>query len=83
MPASNAVTLNLLPVGQQATVLAMSGSEDIYKRLAALGITVGRPITMLRRALGQGPLHVRVGTTEIMLRVDQARTITISLPGGN
>lgn len=77
VPHSNALTLNLLPVGQQAIVLAMSSSEDIYNRLAALGINVGRPITMLRRALGKGPVHVRVGTTEIMLRVEQARTIKV------
>ena len=80
VPPSNALTLNLLPVGRQATVLSMASSEDIYNRLAALGINVGRPITMLRRALGRGPVHVRVGTTEIMLRVEQARTIQISPP---
>ena len=43
-------------------------------RLEALGIKPGQQVRVLRRGWWSGPIHLRVGMTELMLRrVDAAR----------
>jgi ferrous iron transport protein A len=42
-----------------------------------LGLRVGKSIHVLRRGALGGPLHVRVGTTEIIIRRTDARQICV------
>jgi len=42
-----------------------------------MGFRTGRQIVMLRRGWLSGPLHVRIGTTEVMLRCREAREIEV------
>jgi ferrous iron transport protein A len=48
------------------------------RRLKALGLGQGQRIHLLRRAWMAGPLHVRVGMTELMLRRVDANHIRIA-----
>jgi ferrous iron transport protein A len=66
-----------LPVGQPGTILSVSGDEGVLQRLSALGIGQGKTISVLRRAWWAGPLHLRVGMTELMLRRRDALAIRI------
>jgi ferrous iron transport protein A len=50
---------------------------ELQTRLQALGVKPGRVIEVLRRAGVGGPLHVRVGGTEFMLRRQQAAHILV------
>jgi ferrous iron transport protein A len=75
--AASDVTLNRLDPGESGTILALDASEELGLRLVALGLRIGNEVLMLRRALFGGPLHVRVGTTELMLRVQEARCIRL------
>jgi len=69
------MNLTLLQPGQIAQIKAINTDEGIEQRLQALGFRPGREITLIRRAWFAGPLHVRIGTTEVMVRRREAEQI--------
>ncbi len=71
------VPLNRLAPGEQGTIRAVHAEERLQRRLAALGIRAGRPVLLLRRARFGGPLHLRIGSTEVMLRPAEAERIDV------
>jgi ferrous iron transport protein A len=46
-------------------------------RLLALGFRTGKKIELIRKASFSGPLQVRVGTTDVMLRRLEAAKIRV------
>jgi ferrous iron transport protein A len=76
-------SLNHLLPGQQATIHAIEVEFGLQRRLYALGFRKGQTIEILRRAWLSGPLHIRIGTTEVMLRRRDAMGIEISHAVGN
>jgi ferrous iron transport protein A len=70
--------LALLQPGQIATISHLHSEPGLNQRLLAMGFRTGRQIVMLRRAWLSGPLHVRIGTTEVMLRCREAREIEVT-----
>ena len=74
-PDSPALTLNRLVPGECGTILALDANEELDQRMLALGLRIGNNVRLLRRAIFGGPLHVRVGTTELMMRVREASCI--------
>ena len=75
-----AATLPLvdLPRGSQATVQALTAESGLRQRLEALGLKPGQVVQMLRRGAWAGPLHVRVGMTELMLRRRDAARVSLA-----
>ena len=71
-------TLNRLHPGECATILALDAAAELDQRLVALGLRIGNSVRLLRRARFGGPLHVRVGTTELMLRTREALCVRIA-----
>jgi ferrous iron transport protein A len=69
--------VDLLP-GHSATVERLSAEPGLRQRLEALGLRPGQSVQMLRRAWWSGPLHVRVGMTELMLRRRDAHGVTLA-----
>jgi ferrous iron transport protein A len=69
--------LSQLGTGQQAIISAIEAEESLFHRLSALGFRVGKPLSIMRRANFNGPLHVRLGTTDVILRNNEASHITI------
>ena len=67
---------NLVP-GESATILAILTDEALRQRLMALGFRVGKRIELIRKASFSGPLQVRIGTTDILLRKHEASQITV------
>lgn len=63
--------------GQQAVIAAVHADETLHHRLAALGFRIGRNVLLLRRGRWAGPLHVRLGATDVMLRPAEAGLITV------
>jgi ferrous iron transport protein A len=47
------------------------------ERMAALGLLPGRRVVLLRRAPFGGPLHLRIGPTELMIRRADARAVLL------
>lgn len=66
-----------LKPGETATITSVHADRGLSYRLAALGFRIGKPIEMVRHAKFSGPLHVRIGTTDVMLRRKEAEKITV------
>ena len=77
---SNTTTCKLegLPCGQSACIECLSVGSELHARLAALGLQPGKLVRVIRRAALGGPLHIRVGTTEIILRRQEAAQIEVN-----
>ena len=74
MPAN---TLASLLTGETATIVSIHAEEALHQRLLALGFRTGKRIELIRTASFSGPLQVRIGTTDIMLRRSEAAKITV------
>ena len=70
-------TLDALHPGETGTILALNAGAELYRRLTALGLRVGKHVRILRRGRFAGPLHIRVGTTDLMLRPSDACCIQV------
>lgn len=69
--------LSQLETGQQAVIAAIEAEESLFHRLSALGFRVGKTLSIMRRASFNGPLQVRLGTTDVILRINEASHIQI------
>ena len=67
-----------LTPGTSATVAALAAEAGLRQRLEALGLRQGQVVQMLRRGAWAGPLHVRVGMTELMLRRRDAALVNLA-----
>ncbi len=73
-----AITLATLRPGDTATIVAIHAEEALHQRLQALGFRSGKRISLIRKASFSGPVQVRIGTTDILLRRNEAAKITVS-----
>ena len=71
------IPLLQLATGADATVSAIHADTALRLRLAAIGFRIGQRIRMIRKGVFAGPLHVRLGTTDVILRRSQARQIVV------
>ena len=78
---TNATTLRTLEglrVGESARIVALNVEADLSKRFSALGLRPGNWVRVLRSASLGGPMHLRIGTTELILRRHEARSIALA-----
>ena len=75
MPAN---TLTTLHPGDIATIVSIHAEEALHQRLLALGFRTGKQIELIRKASFSGPLQVRIGMTDIVLRKSEASKIKVS-----
>lgn len=69
--------MNNLVEGEIATIMAIHTDDALRQRLSALGFRVGKRIELIRKASFSGPLQVRIGTTDILLRRSEAVQIAV------
>jgi ferrous iron transport protein A len=72
-----AVALSTLVPGETATIVSIHTEGPLHQRLLAMGFRTGKPIELIRRARFSGPLQVRIGTTDILLRKNEAEKIMV------
>ena len=77
MSQSNEDTLGALRPGERAIIVALNAGRALCLRLTALGLSAGKTVRVMRRARFGGTYHVRVGTTELMLRVPDACRVRV------
>ncbi|MBW4511007.1 MAG: ferrous iron transport protein A [Scytonematopsis contorta HA4267-MV1] len=70
--------LSSLKVGDTAVIVSLSAETSLEQRLSALGFRVGKEVQIIRKAWLNGPLHVRLGTTEVMVRLRDAKLIKVT-----
>jgi ferrous iron transport protein A len=73
----SSLTLAQLHAGDTATIVAIHAEEALHQRLQALGFRSGKQIELIRKASFSGPLQVRIGTTDILLRRNEASKVTV------
>lgn len=71
----DALALDHFQVGEQGRITEIQAETELTQRLAAMGLRAGSVVQVLRKASFGGPLHVRVGTTEVIMRLQEARRI--------
>lgn len=69
--------LSSLLSGESAIIAAIHTDDALRQRLLALGFRVGKRIELIRKASFSGPLQVRIGTTDILLRRSEASKIAV------
>jgi ferrous iron transport protein A len=80
-PAS--LRLSELAPGQHGFVKTVHAAEHLAHRLAALGFRIGKPLQVQRRGSLSGPVQVRLGTTDVILRRTEAAHIEVEItPAG-
>jgi ferrous iron transport protein A len=72
------MTLEQLPIGDRAQITAVEGSNSMRSRMFALGLRRGREVAMIRKATLNGPLQVRVGSTDLIIRRREARRVRLT-----
>lgn len=70
-------SLATLPAGQTAIISDLVSGSELGRRLEALGLKVGQHICVIRRAPLSGPIQIRVGTTDVILRRREASYVRL------
>lgn len=70
--------LSQLAPGATATIDAIHAEQLLHQRLLALGFRTGKKIEIIRRANFRGPMQVRIGATDIILRESEASLIQVN-----
>jgi len=68
-------SLDHFQVGELGEIAFIQADTDLKQRLAALGLRPACTFQILRKASFGGPVHVRVGTTEVIMRLNEAKRI--------
>ena len=69
--------LTQLAPGRVARISELHAAEALQHRLAALGFRIGKQILMVRQAAFNGPLHIRIDQTDIIIRRIDAESVNI------
>ena len=72
-------TLNDLPIGKTATVVAVGGEGSLRQHFLDMGIIPQADVAMVKHAPMGDPVEVRIHGYELTLRRDDARKIEIIL----
>jgi ferrous iron transport protein A len=75
--ARGALTLGHCQIGEPTKITAIQADVDLKQRMAALGLREGCTVSVLRKASLGGPVQVRVGTTEVIMRLNEANRIVV------
>ena len=77
----NLICLSELAIGQCGVIEEVETEEQFRWRLQALGFRIGREVRLIRQALFGGPLQVRIGSVNVMLRRHDAAFIHLRAMG--
>ncbi len=69
--------LSSLDPGMRGTITDIHTDDALRQRLQALGFRSGKDIEIIRKASFGGPVQVRIGTTDILLRQTEATLIEV------
>ena len=69
--------LSTLPAGRCGTIVRIDAGIELSARMRALGLLPGRRVKVIRRSPFQGPIQVRAGQTDVMIRRSEAATIQL------
>ena len=71
------MTLAQIPSGKTVEVQSVHFDEEFCKRCFALGLRCGAKVTVIRRSWFGGPIHIRIGTTDLAIRKNLANLVKV------
>lgn len=71
------ISLDSLQPGESATIRAIDAEQGLHQRLGALGFRIGKRVELVRCARFRGPLHIRIGSTDVIMRRAEAHRIQV------
>lgn len=77
MSVNTSIDLSSLKPNEIGFISSIEAEDSLFHRLAALGFRTGKKIELIRCASFNGPLQVRIGNTDIILRRSEASRIKI------
>jgi len=69
--------LSRYPVGRCGTIVHINADADLAARMSALGLSPGRRVRVIRRSPFHGPIQVRTGQTDLIIRRSEADFIQV------
>lgn len=72
------IPLASLKPGDTGFIARLKVDEALYQRLSAMGLRIGRPISVIRHGALRGPIQIRVGFTDLIVRRADALNICVS-----
>lgn len=69
--------LSELAIGQPGIIEDVDAEGPFRQRLQALGFRIGKEVLPIRQAIFGGPLHIRIGSVNLMLRRNDAALIQV------
>lgn len=73
------MTLTDLPIGQDARVIAVNGTEGITRRLLEMGVIPGVTVQVVKMAPFGDPIEIRVRGYSLAMRKREADAIEVSV----
>ena len=73
----NSMTLDKLPIGQQARIETVGGEGALRRRLLDMGLTPGTCVTIRKVAPMGDPIELHLRGYELTLRLEDAQKITL------
>lgn len=71
------MTLNELPIGQEAIIATIGGEGALRRRLLDMGLTPGAKISIRKTAPMGDPIELFVRSYSLTLRLAEAKTIVL------
>lgn len=62
-------------------VVAVRVGKEVGRRLADMGLTEGAEGRVIRRGAFGGPMQLRIGEYDLLLRRDEARGVEVNISG--
>ena len=72
--------IDLMAVGQEGTIVKVTGEGKIRRRLFDMGLTPGTKVYLRKKAPLGDPLEITVRGYELSLRKDEAQYCEIEMP---
>ncbi|MCK4993693.1 MAG: ferrous iron transport protein A [Candidatus Omnitrophica bacterium] len=71
------ISLIKMKARQTGTILEIEGGSAFEKRLAAMGISIGKHVTKLSAFVMRGPVAIKVGRTVVALGYGMASKVWV------
>ena len=72
------MTLSQLPIGQDARVISVNGTDRISRRLMEMGVIPGVDVKIIKKAPFGDPMEIRVRGYSLAMRRTEADSIEVS-----
>lgn len=76
-------TLNEVEVGEVGTIVRVTGTGIIRRRLFDMGITLGAQFSFRKKAPLGDPIEITIRGYELTLRKVEAQNVVVEVTGGN